>query len=61
MSELEDAHENNILLMNKILDIYKKHADIPKKQLSSVLKHDLWWEADKCIKYGLVDELWERT
>ena len=61
MSELEDAHENNMLLMNKILDIYKKYADIPKKQLSSVLKHDLWWEADKCMKYGLVDELWERT
>jgi ATP-dependent protease ClpP protease subunit len=49
------------LLMKKILDIYKKHADIPKKQLSEVLKHDLWWESDKCMKYGLVDELWERT
>jgi ATP-dependent Clp endopeptidase proteolytic subunit ClpP len=61
MSELEDEHENNALLMNKILDIYKKHANIPKKQLSEVLKHDLWWESDKCMKYGLVDELWERT
>jgi len=61
MSELEDEHENNTLLMNKILNIYKKHADIPKKQLSEVLKHDLWWESDKCMKYGLVDELWERT
>ena len=61
MSEMEDEHENNTLLMNKILDIYKKHANIPKKQLSEVLKHDLWWESDKCMKYGLVDELWERT
>ena len=61
MSEMEDEHENNTLLMNKILDIYKKHANIPKKQLSEVLKHDLWWESDRCMKYGLVDELWERT
>jgi len=61
MNELEDEHENNTLLMNKILDIYKKHADIPKKQLNEILKHDLWWESDKCMKYGLVDELWTRT
>lgn len=61
MCELEDEHENNKLLMKKILDIYKKHADIPKKQLEAILKHDLWWEVDKCIKYGLVDEIWDKT
>ena len=61
MNELEDDHENNTLLMNKILDIYKQHASIPKKQLNEILKHDLWWESDKCMKYGLVDELWTQT
>lgn len=61
MCELEDEHDNNKLLMKKILDIYKKYADIPRKQLSEVLKHDLWWESDKCINFGLADELWERT
>jgi ATP-dependent protease ClpP protease subunit len=61
MCELEDEYENNKLLMKKILEIYKEHANIPKKHLNEVLKHDLWWEADKCIKYGLVDEIWERS
>ena len=44
--------------MEKIKDIYIEHAEIPKKELSELLKHDLWLNADKCLKYGLVDEIW---
>jgi len=29
--------------------------------LNDILKHDLWWESDKCIQYGLADEIWTRT
>lgn len=61
MSELEDEHENNTMLMNRIKEIYTEHASIPKKQLSDILKHDLWWDLNKCISYGLVDEVWKRT
>jgi ATP-dependent Clp endopeptidase proteolytic subunit ClpP len=61
MQELEDDFENNKALMEKILDIYKEHADIPKKQLRDILKHDLWWNVDTCMKYGLVDEIWDRV
>jgi ATP-dependent protease ClpP protease subunit len=61
MCELEDNHANNKLIMKKILDIYKEHTNIPKKKLDEILKHDLWWEIDKCIEYGLVDEEWDRT
>ncbi len=60
MQELEDDFENNKALMDKILDIYKEHAKIPKKQLRDILKHDLWWNVDTCMKYGLVDEIWDR-
>ena len=61
MSEIEDDFQNNKVLMDKIMDIYKEHADIPKKQLGEILKHDLWWDIDQCKKYGLVDEMWNRT
>jgi ATP-dependent protease ClpP protease subunit len=61
MQELEDDFENNKVLMDKILDIYKEHANIPKKQLREILKHDLWWNIETCKKYGLVDEVWERA
>ena len=61
MAELEDEHENNTMLMKRIKDIYTEHASIPKKQLSEILKHDLWWDLNKCVSYGLVDEEWKRT
>jgi len=61
MSELEDEHENNTMLMKRIKDIYTEHASIPKKQLSEILKHDLWWDLNKCMDYGLIDEVWNRT
>ena len=61
MCELEDNHTNNVLIMEKILDIYKEHTKIPQKKIGEILKHDLWWEIDKCIEYGLIDEEWDRT
>jgi len=61
MCELEDDFENNKMLMDKIKKLYVENANIPKKELAEVLKHDLWWGAEKCIKYSLAEELWERT
>ena len=61
MAELEDEFENNKVLMDKIMSIYKEHASIPKKQLGEILKHDLWWDIEKCKLYGLIDETWNNT
>jgi ATP-dependent Clp protease protease subunit len=60
MSEIEDEFKNLQELMEKIKELYKEHANIPKKELAELLKHDLWLNADKCLKYGLVDELWTK-
>jgi ATP-dependent Clp endopeptidase proteolytic subunit ClpP len=56
-AELQDDMKNNDLLMKTIKDIYEEHTKIPKKELSNILKHDLWWDAETCLKYGLVDEI----
>jgi ATP-dependent protease ClpP protease subunit len=58
MAEIEDDFANLKELMEKIKTIYKTYTKIPKKELNELLKHDLWLNADKCIKYGLVDEIW---
>ncbi len=58
MQEIEDEYVNLKGLMKKIKRIYKDHCKIPKKELKEILKHDLWWEYDKCLEYGLVDGLW---
>lgn len=60
MNEIEDEYKNLSELMVRIKQIYKDHSKIPRKELSDLLKHDLWLNSDKSIKYGLVDELWTR-
>ena len=55
--DLKDDMKNNELLMKVIKGIYEEHTKIPKKELSKILKHDLWWDAKTCLKYGLVDEI----
>ena len=61
MSQLEDDFTNNKRLMEQIKTIYKEHSRIPKKELNEILKHDLWWDEDTCLKYGLVDEIWTKV
>ena len=55
--EQKDTMENNDRLMKMIIEIYEEHTKMPKKELNKLLKHDLWWDADTCLKYGLVDEI----
>ena len=54
---LRDSMENCDTLMETIRAIYDKHANIPKKELNDILKRDLWFDAEKCLKYGLVDHI----
>ena len=54
---MQDKMENCDRFMKMIIDIYEEHTKIPKKELAKILKHDLWWDAETCLKYGLVDEI----
>jgi ATP-dependent Clp protease, protease subunit len=54
---LKDSMENCDTLMETIRGIYDKHTKIPKKKLNDILKRDLWFDAETCLKYGLVDEI----
>ena len=60
MSEIEDEFKNLQDLMEKIKEIYKEYTNIPKKELNELLKHDLWLDSNKCLKYGLVEEIWNK-
>ena len=57
-NEITDEVKNLNEIMEKLKDIYKEHANIPKQELNEILKHDLWLNSDKCLKYSLVDEIW---
>lgn len=60
MSAIEDEVNNLKELMVKIINIYNENASIPKKELNDILKRDIWLNSEKCIKYGLVEELWTK-
>ena len=56
-SEFQDEKQNLDLMMKTIKDVYKKYTKLPMKKLDEILKHDLMWDANTCLKYGLVDEI----
>jgi len=55
--EMKDDIKNSEMLMQKIKNIYKEYCNIPEDVLESILKRDIWWDAQTCLKYGLVDEI----
>ena len=55
--EMKDDMENCDLFMSIIKDVYNEHTKIPKKKLNEILKRDLWFDAETCLEYGLVDEI----
>ena len=57
MCEIEDEVENLTDFMDKIKQIYMDNTKIPKKELTELLKHDLWLNSDKCLKYQLAEEI----
>jgi len=56
-SELQDEMKNNEEFMRLIKKIYLKHTKIPEGKLDKILKHDLWFDSAKCLKYGMIDEI----
>lgn len=56
--ELKDDFENDISFMDTLYSLYKKHTKMDLKTIKESLKHDLWWNSEKCIDSGLVDSIW---
>ncbi|MBG02281.1 MAG: hypothetical protein CL470_08435 [Acidimicrobiaceae bacterium] len=58
-SECQDDMENNNILMDHVKKFVNERCQNDKlsKKLNKVLKHDNIWNAEKCLKYGLVDKI----
>ena len=55
--EFKDNQKNLDKLMGMIKNLYKTYTKLPVKKLDEILKHDLWFDAKECLKYGLVDKI----
>lgn len=58
MNEIKDEYKNLTEMMERIMYMYETHTTLTNKKLKKLLKHDLWLNAKKSLKYGLVDELY---
>lgn len=55
--QIKDEFGNCEKIMKQLKDIYANRTKLNRKQLNDILKRDVNWSADECIKYGLVDEI----
>ena len=44
-------------MMKSIKREYEEYTKIPMKKLDEILKHDLMFDAETCLKYGMIDEI----
>lgn len=56
-NELLDHQENMSLIMEMIKRVYKENTNVPEEELDGILNRDLYWDANKCLEMGLVDEI----
>tara|TARA_Y100000590_G_C15259586_1_gene840687 strand:+ start:115 stop:702 length:588 start_codon:yes stop_codon:yes gene_type:complete len=58
-SECIDDMANNNVLMKHIKNYIKERTNhkLPEDDLDELLKHDIIWNAKKCLKYGLIDKI----
>lgn len=53
-------HQINIKQMSeKIRQFYADRTNMKKTELKEILKHDMDWDSDECLRRGLVDEIIE--
>jgi len=55
--DIKDEMKNLDMLMEKITSLYQRHTKLPEEKLKEILTHDLWFSAEQCLEYGLVDKI----
>lgn len=55
MTNLDEEYKNLQKIMGHISEYYTRRTRISRKALDKILKKDLIWDLDECVKKGLVD------
>lgn len=57
--QIKDEFNNCTYLQDTIMKLYMQYSNdkLTEKKLKKCLKRDIWWDANTCKKYGLVDEI----
>lgn len=54
---LKDEIKNSESLMKVLTSIYLEYTKIPEKKLKDLMERDLYFDAEDCVKFGLIDEI----
>ena len=57
LDDFRDEIENQKELYDTITKIYLKNTKFKRKELDDILQHELWLNAETCIKKGLADQI----
>ena len=55
--QFQDEMKNLELLMDKLKDIYVDRTKLTSEILEDILKHDILFDSEDCLKHGLVDKI----
>ncbi len=55
--EWKDEMKNNEAVMTMLAAFYAEHAKMQARQVKQILKKDLWFDAKRALRLGLVDEI----
>ena len=56
--DFKDQLANLQQFMDRFREIYTRETDIPEEKLEDILKRDVYMNADQCVKWGIVDNIW---
>lgn len=55
--DFKDQIQNLDKYMKRFMTIYEKETDVPERKLKRLMKRDLYLDADKCLKWKVIDSL----
>lgn len=58
-TDFQDEMENLDKFMDMLRVVYKRYTKIPMAKLNEILKHDIWFNSEEAVKFGLVDVVLE--
>ena len=56
-NDISDIYNNAITITNNIRNIYNDNTKIPKDKLDYYLNHNIWINAEECLKYSIIDQI----
>jgi len=57
VSDMKQEFANCVKLEKGIVNIYNEYTALTESQIKRILKTDTYWDANECLKNGLVDKI----